>query len=122
MRGQGKKLAALAYQIADSRGYELTENEKANPVLAALFAGPEPEEIAYLWPDCVAAWGHWCAVQSQWRYSGMGGATGLDYAGVRAYLDEQGLQGEERRDIFNGIRAAESATREAWRETRKQTG
>lgn len=46
----------------------------------------------------------------------MGGATGLDYAGVRAYLDEQGLQGEERRDIFDGIRAAESATREAWRE------
>lgn len=84
--------------------------------MAALFAGPEQEEIAYLWPDNVAAWDHWGAVQSQWRYGGMGSATGLDYAGVRAYLDEQGLQGEERSDIFAGICAAERATLTAWKQ------
>jgi predicted peroxiredoxin len=58
-------------------------------------------------------------VQTQWR-SGMGGATGLDYAGVRAYLDESGLAGDERKDIFTGIRAAEGATLQAWAEKAKQ--
>lgn len=50
----------------------------------------------------------------------MGGATGLDYAGVRAYLDESGLAGDERKDIFTGIRAAEGATLQAWAEKAKQ--
>jgi len=61
----------------------------------------------------VAAWGVWCDVQTQWRYGGMGSATGLDYAGLRAHLDELGLCGDERRHIYNGIRAAEHATLEA---------
>lgn len=46
----------------------------------------------------------------------MSGKTGLDYAGVRAYLDEIGLSGDERRTIFTGICAAERATLEAWAE------
>lgn len=44
----------------------------------------------------------------------MGGATGLDYAGVRAYLDDQDLPADERKDIFKGIRAAERGTLEGW--------
>lgn len=61
----------------------------------------------------MATWDVWCDVQTQWRH-GMSGATGLDYAGVRAHLDELGLvPGDERRDIYNGIRAAERATLEA---------
>lgn len=43
----------------------------------------------------------------------MGSATGLDYAGLRAHLDELGLCGDERRHIYNGIRAAERATLDA---------
>lgn len=43
---------------------------------------------------------------------GMGGLTGLDYAGVRAHLDEEGYAGEERKEIYAGIRAAERAVLE----------
>jgi hypothetical protein len=45
----------------------------------------------------------------------MGGREGLDYAGVRAYLDEcTSLCGDERREVFMGICAAESACLEVW--------
>lgn len=49
----------------------------------------------------------------------MAGREGLDYAGVRAYLDEAGLCGDERRSIFTGIQAAETATLEVWAEQRR---
>ncbi len=72
----------------------------------------------YLWPDCVDAWAHWQSLRTQWR-TGMAGATGLDYAGVRAYLDEQCIEpGDERRELFDCIRAAEAASLEAWEERR----
>jgi hypothetical protein len=44
----------------------------------------------------------------------MSGATGLDYAGVCAYLDERGLPGADRKDVFRGICAAERATLDGW--------
>lgn len=87
--------------------------------MAAQSDAPEPDELAYLWPCNVAAWGVWCDVQTQWR-TGMGSATGLDYAGVRAHLDELGLVGDERRDVYDGIRAAERATLEARAELAEQ--
>jgi len=49
----------------------------------------------------------------------MGGPTGLDYAGVCTHLDELGLVGDERRDIYAGLRAAERASLEAWAEKAK---
>lgn len=64
---------------------------------------------AYLWPENERAWACWCGVQTQWRV-GTAGVTGLDYAGVRAFLDEELLVGDERREVFAGIRAAESET------------
>lgn len=80
-------------------------------------AEPAQRTIEYLWPSNVDTWLHWQAVQTQWRIGGMGGmggnATGLDYAGVRAYLDEEGVYGEARKDAFAGIRAAERATLQA---------
>ena len=60
----------------------------------------------------MATWDVWCDVQTQWRH-GMAGRTGLDYAGVRAHLDELGLSGDERRDAYAGIRAAELAALDA---------
>ena len=68
----------------------------------------------------MATWGVWCDVQTQWRYSGMGSATGLDYAAVRAHLDELGLCGSERTDTYAGIRAAERATLQARAELAEQ--
>ena len=79
----------------------------------------ERDEVAYLWPCNVDAWHAWCDLQTQWRY-GVGGATGLDYAGVRAYLDESGITGDERSVVFSGIRAAERAVLDVWAEQRKQ--
>lgn len=74
--------------------------------------------VAYLWPDCVRAWGCWMGVQTQWRV-GMAGATGLDYAGVRAFLDEQDL-GDERLEVFSCIQACERATLDVWAEQRER--
>lgn len=79
----------------------------------------EEEEQCFLWPCNVITWGAWYDVQTQWRI-GMSGATGLDYAGVRAYLDELGHHGEDRREIFSGIQAAERAALDVWSAKAKQ--
>jgi hypothetical protein len=85
--------------------------------VAAVCADDETQaDVAYLWPCNVKTWAYWQAVQTQWRVGGMGGATGLDYAGVRAYLDETGVKSKQRKQIFEGIRAAETATLRAWGE------
>lgn len=70
----------------------------------------------YLWPDNVEAWKCWIGVQTQWR-SGFAGATGLDYAGVRAYLDE--VQPEDRKAAFSGICACERAVLKVREEQRE---
>jgi hypothetical protein len=76
----------------------------------------EPEQrTEYLWPCNVRTWQHWQAVQTQWRV-GMSGASGLDYAGVLAYLQAVVSSKQQRRDIFDGIQAAEHATLVVWRE------
>jgi hypothetical protein len=115
-RGQVKKLAALARALAlHAPTKEAPAHDKANPFIAALLAAgaPDQEDIAYLWPCNVDAWNVWCDVQTQWLYAGMGSATGLNYAGVCAHLDELGLCGDERREVYAGVRAAERATLEA---------
>jgi hypothetical protein len=73
----------------------------------------------WLWPCNVAAWHYWQQVQTEYRISAEG-PPWLDYAGVRAHLDEAGLQGSERREIWAGIRAADAVTREVWAEKSKQ--
>lgn len=83
---------------------------------------PDPGgDTVYLWPECVDAWGHWQQLQTQWRAGFGGGATGLDYSGVRAYLDEQGIEpGPERRELFACLQACEFACLEAWSELRSK--
>lgn len=79
-------------------------------MFAALFgtAGVDGQiETAWLWPCNVDTWNHWHAVQTQWRYAMGGGPIGLDYAGVRAYLQEHISKRSTRRRVFAGIRAAE---------------
>jgi len=86
-------------------------------VLVAVSAdADEPEQrTEYLWPCNVRAWQHWQGVQTQWR-TGMSGATGLDYAGVHAYLQTMVKSHKQRQTIFDGIQAAERATLAVWRE------
>lgn len=52
----------------------------------------------------------------------MGGATGLDYAGLRVLMDEDfyTLQGDERRAAFAAVRAAEWAVLEVWAQARSK--
>ncbi|MCA3303793.1 MAG: DUF1799 domain-containing protein [Roseomonas sp.] len=66
------------------------------------------------------AWACWQGVQTQWR-TGKAGSTGLDYAGVRAHLDEQpDIEREARAEIWRGIQAAERATLEVWADQRER--
>lgn len=82
-------------------------------------AEPQEEPI-YLWPECVDAWNHWQHLQTQWRV-GMAGASGLDYLGVGAYLDEAGVRrGRKRRELFECFQAAEAACLDAWQAIREE--
>lgn len=95
-------------------------------MFATLFGSPSEVDdaadknlrVVWLWPENVQAWHHWCEVQTQWNV-GMGGATGLDYAGVRAYLQISVPKRKARTEVFEGIRAAERATLEVWDQQRK---
>lgn len=78
----------------------------------------EPEE--YLWPECVDFWEVWMQLQTQWR-TGAAGATGLDYAGVRVWLDETTqFDADHRRELWQCIQACETATLVAWAARRER--
>lgn len=78
-----------------------------------------PQHTEYLWPECVPIWHAWQAVQTQWR-TGVAGATGLCYAGVRAWLAECGPEDKtERREWWACLQAAERATLEVWAQQAK---
>jgi hypothetical protein len=86
------------------------------------FFGLEPEgpvleerEPFYLWPENLAAWTLFMAVQTQWR-SGMGGRDGLDYAGVHIVIDQHRAWRTRRRRIFAGVQIMERACLQAWAE------
>jgi hypothetical protein len=115
----------VAREVAESQSRNDTQPIDPTNAWTAALAGlgvleQQPaEHVVYLWPDNLLAWRCWQGVQTQWRV-GMGGATGLDYAGVRAFLDEQDLQRDERREVFAGIQACERATLEVWAEQRER--
>jgi hypothetical protein len=88
-----------------------------------LAAAAEPQDGGghehFIWPDNVQAWQCWQAVRTQWRV-GMAGPTGLDYAGVLAYLRELGLLRSERREVFDAIQACEAEQLLCWDEQRQR--
>lgn len=55
-------------------------------------------------------------MQTQWRVGMV--STGLDYAGVRAYLDE--VQPQDRAFVFTAIRACEREVLDVWAEQRER--
>ena len=78
-------------------------------------AGPQ----CFLWPCNLAAFNAWQRVQTQWRTDGAGGRTGLDYAGVIAYLvDVLRIKPQARAELLGGLQAMEWAALEVWREQR----
>lgn len=77
-------------------------------------------EPYYLWPEHVPALQLWSAVQTQWRV-GMAGATGLDYAGVRASPAFARLRPPRRAErIFAELCLMERATLDEWAQRRER--
>lgn len=74
-----------------------------------------------LWPENVQSLRLWLEVATQWRV-GMGGAVGLDYAGVEAVMRINGLRGQERRERFGDLRVMEAAALRAWAAAREARG
>jgi hypothetical protein len=86
--------------------------------LDAVIAVAPDERIEYLWPDNLDGWNAWMGVQTQWR-TGMAGATGLDYSGVRAWLEVMHPK-KRHRELLQGIQACERATLDVWAEQRER--
>lgn len=82
--------------------------------------GEEPVQTEYLWPCNVKHWRLWNEVRTQWRM-GANGATGLDYAGVRAHLEvAHRLTGKPMQKAWAAMRACEEGTLQAWAEARER--
>ncbi|MBS0507581.1 MAG: DUF1799 domain-containing protein [Proteobacteria bacterium] len=73
----------------------------------------------WLWPDNRPAWDLWLCLSTQWRV-GMGGATGLDYAGVQAAMQLMGVARKDRAELFALVRAMEGATLDEWERQRER--
>lgn len=59
-------------------------------------------------------------LQTQWR-TGASGATGLDYAGVRVWLEETTqFDADQRRELWRCLQACELATLSAWADRRER--
>lgn len=92
-------------------------------MLAAVFKQSSSARNAdehYLWPCNAPLWLLWQDLQTQWRVGGMGTPTGLDYASVRAYLDDTEPPPDcTRAQVWAALRACERATLDAWAKNNK---
>lgn len=73
-----------------------------------------PEEF-FLWPEHVPVFVLWQRLQTQWRVAPWG-PTGLDYAGVHATLQMQGIPRKQHADLLHEIQLMERATLHTWRD------
>lgn len=106
-------------------GDERDQHAHRDEALAAFGLAPpepgcEPERVFWLWPEHVQALHLWFAVQTQWRVAPMGGAIGLDYAGVEVVLRQRARTPRARRRLFAELQAMEAGALEAWAEQREQ--
>jgi len=88
--------------------------------------GPEDRGQEFgLWPENVPVWTLWQSVQTQWRI-GMGGPTGLDYAGIEALMRMRNVSRAERPELIEGLQvmevvALEEFAAKAERDQRRKT-
>lgn len=70
----------------------------------------------YLLPENRAALDAWLQVQTQWRIGGMGTPTGLDYAGIEAWMRCTGRAGNPRRArrLLQDLQLMERVTLNEW--------
>ena len=79
----------------------------------------DADGTVYIWPENESAWQAFHQLHTQWR-TGMAGATGLDYAGVRAHLELSGIGQRRMRALWPGIQAMERAVLGVWEEERER--
>jgi hypothetical protein len=75
------------------------------------------ETEVLIWPENELAYGVFVRLLTQWRV-GMGGATGLDYTAVLAFIRTLRLSRVEAEELFADIQVMESAALEAMAEKR----
>jgi len=79
----------------------------------------EQEEKFYLWPCNLPTFNLWQRIQTQWRVSGLGERSGLDYDSVISYMRKVArIKNKEFQEMFSGLQAMESATLMALAEKR----
>lgn len=61
-----------------------------------------------LWPENKAAFDLFLSLRTQWRH-GFNGPTGLDYTPLFRLMDDMGLIGDERKQMFGDIQHCEAA-------------
>ena len=81
----------------------------------AALAPPEP-----LWDCNVVVMQVYAAMQTQWRV-GMGGATGLDYAGLERVFWALEIAPDAQRDVFWGLQVVERMVLQVWRSQAQRT-
>jgi hypothetical protein len=104
--------AAARALLAGSRGRRAVDEQACAAFGASPgeVAGPAHEDAAVceLWPETVGALRLFEAMMSQWRVSGMGAPTGLDYAAIPATARLLGLERGALRRAFEGLRVMEA--------------
>lgn len=74
--------------------------------IAAIIQAAPPYEV---WPENMPAINLFSSISSQFRYSGMGGPTGLDYNVLFNRMDKLKLSEQDYEWMFDDIRSIESA-------------
>lgn len=110
---------AHAPATATDQRQELEQALASFGLLAPDEGGDDAGGELWLWPENRAAWDLWQCIQTQWRV-GMGGATGLDYAGVQSAMQLIGVARKDRADLFALVRAMEGATLDEWAKQRER--
>lgn len=64
------------------------------------------EEDVELWAVNAEAFSVFNSMSTQWR-SGMGGATGLDYGVLPVVMDLEGVEADDRQQVFRDVRTME---------------
>ena len=75
-------------------------------------------EDVKVWPDNVPTLNVFVAMSTQWRV-GNNGAIGLDYAALPVVEDRVGIKPDDRRAVFDGLRAMEEAALAQMAENRR---
>lgn len=116
-------------QTSESDEHTTTPDEELDESAAAFGMRVEQsslpdEQVFHLFPESLPSWLLWTTLQTQWRTAGMEGErTGLDYAGVEAYMRAMGYGPGKRRSMRRAladVQAMEVAAMNAWSEVRRR--